>query len=306
MTKFIALVLLSVALLASCSSEPQIEGTQFSANILAAQAGDSAIGKIYVKDHIYRMDLHQHGHDFIVIVNEDSNLTQLLMPPEKIYMDMPTDDQMSTRNDPFQALKYTSSIGENKLVATEKINGQQCDKYTITIDSNQILEYWQHKKLDFPIKIVGTVGPRNTMELSNIDITEMDDTLFRIPDGYDPYKQGMQRFPEPEWLTSLDSLPVMNAPFTYNMSAGKIIRVPFEDNNVLTVTADNLADDKSQYVALPLLNGKPVSDFTQNSRSVPSTTESFRFSKKERTMDEVVIWVQQGKIVVFVEVLDKS
>jgi len=170
MTKFIALVLLSVALLASCSSDPQVEGTQFSANILATQAGDSATGKIYVKDHIYRMDLHQHGHDFIVIVDQDSNLTQLLMPPEKIYMDMPTDDQMSIRNDPFQALKYTSSMGEIKLVATEKINGQFCDKFTVTIDSNQILEYWQHKKLDFPIKMVGTVGPRNTMELSNIAI----------------------------------------------------------------------------------------------------------------------------------------
>jgi len=78
--------------------------------------------------------------------------------------------------------------------------------------------------------------------------------------------------------------------------------VPFEDGNVLTVTADNLANDKSQYAALPLQNGKPVTDFAQNSRTVPSTTESFRFSKDEQTMDEIVIWVQQGKIVVFVEV----
>lgn len=301
MAKYISLIILSAVLLVSCSSEPEIEGTQFSADIVAVQAGDSAVGKIYVKDHIYRMDLRQHSHDFIVIVKEDSNITYLLMPPEKIYMDMPTDDQMSIRNDPFQALKFVSSMGEKELVDSEKIEGHQCDKYTLTIDSNQILEYWQPRKFDFPIRIVGTVGPRNITSLSNIEIAEVDDSLFQIPEDYDPYKTGIQRFPEPEWWGSLDSLPVMNAPFTHNMSAGEIIRVPLIDSRVLTITADNLSNEKSQYAAIPSLGGKPVADYTKNSRTVPSTTETFTFSKDEHTMDEIAIWVQRGKIVVFVE-----
>lgn len=265
------------------------------------QGGDSTMGKIYVKDSIYRMDLNQQGHAFIVIVNQDSNITYLLMPPEKLYMDMPTDDQMSVRNDPFQGLKYTIANGEERFLTTERMNGQDCDKYAVLLDSNKVLEYWQHKRLDFPIKIAGTVAPRNTMELLNIEITALDDSIFQIPEEYDAYEPGMIMYPEPDWLPELDSIEIVDAPFRRDMSEGDIVRVPFGVSLILTVTADNLSSEKSAYVAIPLRNSKPVADYTQSICTVPSTKESFRFDRTNIDADEIVVWVQEGLIAVFVE-----
>jgi hypothetical protein len=304
MIKYLPALLLLALVLASCSSEPQVEGTQLRGNILMVQGVDSTAGKIFVKDNKYRMELNQRGHDFVVIVDQDSNVTYLLMPPEKIYMDMPTDDQMSLMNDPFQGLKYAINHGTETFLTSERVGGQNCDKYSVSIDSNKIVTYWRLKRFNFPVKIVGSVAPHNTMEMSNIKIAALPDSLFVVPEDFDPYEPGMKRYPVPEWMSQLDTLEILNAPFQREMSVDEVVIVPFEDSTIITVTADNLANKPSRYVALPIHNGKPAADYLLNTREVPSTTESFEFNKTELEAEELAIWVQFGKVMVFVKAAD--
>lgn len=300
MTKYFLLIILSILILISCSSGPEVAGTQLTANILMVQGGDSTSGKIYVKDTKYRLDLRQRGHDFIVIVNQDSNITYLLMPPEKIYMNMPTDDPMSLQNDPFQGLKSAIAYGTETYIGSDRVDGKECDEYSVSIDSNQIITYWRLKKPEFPVKIVGTIAPHNTMEMSDIVIRALDDSLFVIPADFDAYEPGMKQYPVPEWMSNLDSMEVVEAPFEREMSAGDIVIVPFSDSTILYVTADNLSDKPSTYVALPIHNSRPAADYLVNTRMVPSTTESFEFNKADLNAEQVAIWVQDGKVKVFV------
>jgi hypothetical protein len=172
-----------VLLITMVCSIPLFAG-EFSADMVVK--GETTTSKIYVKGTKYRMEQEEDGQDIIIIVDMDAMVTRVLMPSEKMYMEIASDDIQSLANDPFQSAKKTESMGESTLLGTETISGYKCDKYLITREGTDVMTQWISKKLEFALKVVTHEGEQMTMVLENISEDKLDDSLFEIPDGYTP------------------------------------------------------------------------------------------------------------------------
>jgi outer membrane lipoprotein-sorting protein len=177
-----------VLLLTMVCSIPLFAG-EFSADMVVqtgGQKGETTTSKLYVKGTKYRMEQEEDGQNIIIIVDTEAMVTRVLMPSEKMYMEIASDDMKSLANDPFQSAKKTESLGETKLLGTETISGYKCDKYLITRDGNDVMTQWISKKLDFALKVVTHEGEKMTMVLENINEGKLSDALFEVPDDYTP------------------------------------------------------------------------------------------------------------------------
>lgn len=179
--RWLASMIVVFALFACSNAAPV---SQFTADMIQSEGGDTITGKIYVKNSKYRMDLEEDGHQVFVIVDQTAGVTRVLMPEEKMYMEMGTQDFRSLMKDPFQGLKYTASTGDSKHLGTETVNGYECDKYLISMNQQDVMTQWVSQKLKFPIKIVMHVSKHTFVELQNIQEGPVDDALFDIPSEY--------------------------------------------------------------------------------------------------------------------------
>ncbi|KPJ72094.1 hypothetical protein AMJ52_07455 [candidate division TA06 bacterium DG_78] len=162
---------------------------EFSADMVVqagGQKGETTTSKIFAKGTKYRMEQEEDGQEIIILVDMDEMVTRVLMPSEKMYMEIASDDIQSLANDPFQSAKKTESLGESKFIGTETISGYKCDKYVITREGTEVITQWVSKKLDFALKIVTHEGEKMTMVLENISEDKLDDALFEVPEGYTP------------------------------------------------------------------------------------------------------------------------
>lgn len=178
----------SVVLLIMAVCIPSFAG-EFSADMVVqtgGKKGETITTKIYIKDTKYRMEQEEDGKDIIILVDIEEMVTYILMPENKMYIEIASDDIKSLVNDPFQSAKKTESMGESELLGTETINGYKCNKYLLTRKGTELITQWVSKKLEFPLKIATHEGGKMTMELTNIDESPLDDALFKVPDDYMP------------------------------------------------------------------------------------------------------------------------
>jgi hypothetical protein len=61
---------------------------EFSADLLLKQGGETMTGKVYVKRDKTRQEFVQQGQKQITIFRPDKGVMWVLMPAEKIYMEM--------------------------------------------------------------------------------------------------------------------------------------------------------------------------------------------------------------------------
>jgi outer membrane lipoprotein-sorting protein len=177
-----------VLLITMVCSVPLFAG-EFSADMVVqtgGEKGETTTSKIYVKGTKYRMEQKEDDQDIIIIVDMEAMVTRVLMPSEKMYMEIASDDIQSLANDPFQSAKKTESLGETKLLGTETISGYKCNKYLITREGTEVMTQWLSKKLDFALKVVQHEGEKMTMVLENISEDKLSDALFEVPEDYTP------------------------------------------------------------------------------------------------------------------------
>ena len=140
--------------------------------------------KLYVGETKYRMDLEEGGQEVVVLVDQQAEMTFVLLPTEKVYMEVSSDDLQSLMNDPFQAAKFTETLGEKSKSGSEKVSGYSCDVYDVKRDGDVIMKLWVSEKLDFPLKILIPGEGGRTMELKNIKEDKLAEKLFTMPDGF--------------------------------------------------------------------------------------------------------------------------
>jgi len=174
-------MIVALAMFAYSNAAP---ASQFTADMIQSEGADTITGKIYVKNSKYRMDLEEDGHQVFVIVDQTAGVTRVLMPEEKMYMEMGTQDFRSLMKDPFQGVKYTASTGDSKHLGTETVNGYECDKYLISMNDQDVMTQWVSQKLEFPVRIVMDVSENKFVDLQNILEGPVDDALFDIPSEY--------------------------------------------------------------------------------------------------------------------------
>lgn len=181
--------LVSILLLSGGGAvEPQ--AAQFSADLVQSMDLMITTGRVHVSDARYRMDLQTPvGPDVVVIVDQAAKLTKVLFPKYKAYMEMPSSDQMSLMNDPFQAAEFMLAHYSLEEVGSETIAGYSCTKQLILSKSeyseSKIMNRWVCEGLNFPLKLEMLMQEDTFTELGGIKEEPIDESLFQVPAGFE-------------------------------------------------------------------------------------------------------------------------
>lgn len=154
---------------------------EYSAVVVTKSQGHQMQGKIYVKGANIRRDFSTPQGDSISIVRGDKKVMWMLMPGQKMYMEMPF-----SRETLSKALNLPENKASMKLLGTEKIAGYETDKYESSVNTGKgpaKVTLWMAKKLGAPVRMENA-DKSFTQEYRDIKEGEVSDQLFDIPAGY--------------------------------------------------------------------------------------------------------------------------
>lgn len=170
---------------------------QFSADMkMSGGRGQEMTGKMYFGGQRMRYEMNAGGRDVISIHDAKTQTSYMIMPQQKMYMEMNAngmgrmgrgprmpDAKAFDPNNPCANETGTTC----KKVGTETVNGRSCDKWEFT-GQNGTRTVWLDQKLHFPIKMVGAQG--DNFELTNVQEGSQPASLFEVPAGYTKMDMG--------------------------------------------------------------------------------------------------------------------
>lgn len=182
-------VVVSILLL-SGSGAGELQAVEFTADLIQSMDLMMTTGRLHVGDAGYRMDLQTPiGPDVVVIVDPATKLTKVLFPMYKAYMEMPSNDQISLMNDPFQAAEYMLTQYSLEDMGSEMIEGYDCTKQLILSKSeygdSKIMNQWFCEELGFPLKLETLIQEDTYTRLSGIKKEPVDESMFQVPAGFE-------------------------------------------------------------------------------------------------------------------------
>ena len=269
--------------------------------------GEVLTSKVYVKGAKYRIEEEEEGQEIVVLVDQEKGLTRVLLPAERQYMEMASDDVQSLMNDPFQAVKYTETIGEKIKTGTERISGYDCDVYTIKRDGDDIMKLWVTKELSLPVKIEIPGEGGRTMLMDNIKTGAVDDAFFVLPDGYTKMEEpGRPEIELPAWIENIASAKYVGPPFEQMMLDEEILRVRIIEGMGVKISGINKLTERSAFMAVPFMKGRPIKDPTMYTfnLSYEGQTWSNTFRLTTYEADEIIVRVEEGTIMLKLEAVD--
>jgi hypothetical protein len=157
----------------------------YSADIVTETSEGTHQSHMYVKGKKQRMEMNEEGQKAINIIRDDKKVMWMLMPDQKIYMEMPLTRQ---REDITSRLKDPDVKMEKKFLTDEKVDGHSSKKYHVTMTRNGKKEgsgfLWEATDLNnFPVKWQEEDG-KSTVTWKNIKPGDMPDSMFERPSGY--------------------------------------------------------------------------------------------------------------------------
>lgn len=190
----LAVSILSMALL---SARAQVVPQPFSADMaVTTNKGDKMPGKFYFAPPKLRMEMSSRGHDVIIITNNATQVSEILMPQQHMYMEsrpgqganpmmpVPRVDVPVDPSNPCTAHGDTTC----KNLGPETVNGRVCDHWQVTDKKGAVSNTWIDQKLHFPIKTQSADG--SALEFSNVKEGSPAAALFEIPPGYNKLDMG--------------------------------------------------------------------------------------------------------------------
>ncbi len=169
-------LLLSLVILVTLTTFGFSLAAEFSADFSVKTTGEDDVkGKIFVKGNKIRQEVTEEGDTQIMIIRPDKNVTWMITPEEKMYMEIPYESD-SQSVEPWTPEKEKSA----KYLGEETVNGHAAKKYEI-VEEGEKVTYWVSKKLNFPVKIEDS---ESVMEYRNIKEVSVADSQFEVPSGY--------------------------------------------------------------------------------------------------------------------------
>ncbi|MCK5124627.1 MAG: DUF4412 domain-containing protein [candidate division Zixibacteria bacterium] len=244
---------------------------EFSADLQETIGKKTSVGKIFVKGLKYRMEKMEGDLPLIILVDQETNVTQVINVSEKAYIEMPSTDMQSLTNDPFQSLKYIADIPDAsiKQIGKETVSGIECNKSTVLYGETDYFTQWVSGKYDFPLKIIAHAADDMVVELINIKEGAVDDALFAVPEGYTliaeeqppPPAEPVKEKPLfPDWMKDAASAELVELPLEKVMVAGDMIRIKVMAGMNIAVFGTNNHGGNSTFYAIPCLNGEPIDE----------------------------------------------
>jgi outer membrane lipoprotein-sorting protein len=158
------------------------QAAEFSATVITKSQGHKMEGKIYKKGENIRRDFSTPEGKSISILRADKKVMWMVMPGQKMYMEMPFGKETLSK-----ALNLPKDKAGMKKLGTEKIAGYDTDKYEATVDmghgKKSQVTLWIAKKLGAPIKME-SADKSFTQEYQDIKEGGVSDQLFEVPAGY--------------------------------------------------------------------------------------------------------------------------
>ncbi len=176
-----------------CLTAPLAQAAELSAKVVTTAEGQEMHGKVFMKGQKIRNEFQAGGETNISIVRPDKKVVWMLMPGEKMYMEMPITEETQEKI----LIKKPEDQAKMKLLGTETVNGFECDKYEV--DASQqgqsVKQFvWIAKKLQMPIKSVTADGSMS-MEYRDIKVGGVPDSVFELPQGYEKMQMPFQMPP---------------------------------------------------------------------------------------------------------------
>lgn len=180
-------VLFCVALL--CISAPlgvrAADMSVYSADIVTETSDGTHQSHMDVKGKKQRMEMNEGGQKAINIIRADKKVMWMLMPDQKMYMEMSLNTQKeditSRLNDPDVKM-------EKKFITDEKVDGHSTKKYHVTMTRGGKKEssgfIWEAQDLNnFPVRWQDE-DRKTTVTWKNIKLGDVPDSRFEVPAGY--------------------------------------------------------------------------------------------------------------------------
>ena len=187
-------------LCAACFAYAQVMAgaTPFSADMsMNLKDGKNMNGKVYVGGGKMRQEFNTEGHEVIQIMDLQRKVTDMLMPQQKMYMEMAYGQMMQQHRGPkmpdLKSFDPNNPCAQSEemtceKVGTETVNGRATDKWIFknkkTGDSQTL---WIDKKIMYAIKMQ---SKDMEMNLTNVKEGMPDASLFQIPAGYRKFDMG--------------------------------------------------------------------------------------------------------------------
>ena len=160
--------------------------TSYSADrSIETTSGGIMHGKVYHTPDKERSEQEISGQIQTMIMRKDKGVMWILIPAQRMYLEQPLN--MEQHQDPAN-MPVLEMTEEGK----ETINGMKTTKYKVRMQGENDTEfdgYMWHTAEGIMVKMDATSGDdkrkeRVKIELTNIDISEQEPTLFEIPKGY--------------------------------------------------------------------------------------------------------------------------
>jgi hypothetical protein len=159
----------------------QVVFKPFSADMVKTMGKKTTMGKAYAIENALRVEGEEKGKSSISIMPFDRKLMWVLMPDQKMYMEMP-----------WQGLTEVASIMQGAEIQRDSLGSEQvgayhCDKSRVQTTyegKTYTTTKWAAKELDgFVVKRQDEKGEW-WQEYRNIHLGPQDPSLFAIPAGY--------------------------------------------------------------------------------------------------------------------------
>lgn len=192
--RIIASFALFVLCLAAVSVLAQVP-PQFSADMKFTSQGMSGTGKLYFGGQKVRMEMAAQGQQTIMITHTDRKVAYMIMPAQRMYMEMSTDTGMPQKRGPewqmYNATNPCANVPNTtcERIGTGVIDGRTCNKWLFTTNGPRSTKtVWIDQKTGIPLRTETSDG--YLMEITNIKEGPQTASLFEVPSGFQKLDMG--------------------------------------------------------------------------------------------------------------------
>lgn len=156
--------------------------------------GEAVNGKFFYGGQRMRMEMSARGHESVMITDIPKKVTYMVMPQQRMYMEMQHSAMMRGQRGPdFKPYDASNPCAAEegttcKKVGTETVNARLCDKWEFTKGGKPDRTVWIDKQNHIPIKTVSSDG--TVFEFKNIKEGPQAASLFDVPSGYQKMDMG--------------------------------------------------------------------------------------------------------------------
>lgn len=197
----IAMAVLMLLVMVSAGFAQIPGGAPFSADmVVKMKDGNNINGKVYVGSGKMRQEMDVNGHQTVQIIDTQKKVTDILMPQQKMYMEVNFGQMQQQRRGPkvpdLKSFDPTNPCGQQQdmtceKAGTETVNGRSTEKWIFKNKKDgDTVTAWIDPKIHYPIR---TIGKDVQMDLTNVQEGMPSASLFEVPSDYRKFDMGSMR-----------------------------------------------------------------------------------------------------------------